>query len=133
MLGGHVDSVGCGIAELYSFYQSKEARILACFSDKRHPRFPDVPTLIEQGYNHQYYVWRPVVAPKGLPKDVFQTLMEGLTECYNDAEFAQGMDKRGFGRFYITGHELDAFIKADMKEQITALREIGLLKRNVDI
>ena len=133
MLGGHVDSVACGISELYSFYQSKEARILACFSNERHPRFPDVPTLIEQGYQHEYYVWRPIVAPKGLPKDRFQILMEGLTQCYNDPEFKQAMDKRGFGRFYLTGRELDDFIQADMKEQIVALREIGLLKRKVDM
>jgi tripartite-type tricarboxylate transporter receptor subunit TctC len=133
MLGGHVDSVACGISELYSFYQSKEARILASFSSERHPKFPDVPTLLEQDYDHQYYVWRPVVAPKGLPEDRYDILMEGLTKCYNDPEFIKLMEQRGFGRYYLKGEELEAFIKADMREQIVALREIGLLKRKVDI
>lgn len=129
MLGGHVASLACEPPEIYSFYKTREARILAAFSSERHPRYPDVPTLIEQGYQHEYYVWRPIVAPKGLPKDRFQFLLEGFRKCYHDPEFIKLMDERGFDRFYLEGKELEAFIKADMKEQIVALREIGLLKR----
>lgn len=131
MLGGHVSAVTCGIAELYSFYKTGEVRILASFSSERHPRFPDVPTLIEQGYQHQYYVWRPLCAPKGLPKDRFQFLQEAFKKCYEDPEFIELMDKRGFGRFFLVGKDFDDFIKADMKEQVVALKEIGLLKRDI--
>ncbi|MBW2149358.1 MAG: tripartite tricarboxylate transporter substrate binding protein [Deltaproteobacteria bacterium] len=131
MLGGHVSSVSCGISELYSFYKSKEVRILASCSAERHPRFPDVPTLIEQGYQHQAYVIRFLSAPKGVPKDRFQILQEGFKKCYNDPDFIKLMDKRGFGRFLLMGKEFDDFIEADMKEQVMALKEIGMLKRKI--
>jgi len=55
LLGGHVDVITCS---------------MAIMSDERDPRFPDIPTLKEQGINWSSGTWRGVAVPKGTPDDV---------------------------------------------------------------
>ncbi len=59
-------------------------RVLAIYSEKRSPLYPDVPTLRELGYQVGNHDTKYVVAgPKGLPKDVVQTLyQDGSTAGY---------------------------------------------------
>src|SRR5450755_5001512 len=51
LLGGHVPASVNPISESLSFAKSGKVRILAVSGSRRSPFLPDVPTMIEQGFN----------------------------------------------------------------------------------
>lgn len=64
-------------------------RILGQMSDKRSPLLPDVPTFKEQGFDFELASLRGLAAPKGLPADVRQKLVEAIKKVYDDPEFKE--------------------------------------------
>ena len=64
-------------------------RILGQMSAKRSPLLPDVPTFKEQGFDFELASLRGLAAPKGLPSDVRQKLVEAIKKTYDDPEFKE--------------------------------------------
>ena len=68
LLGGHVDLVCMNVSGAYRIRES--LRVLAVASEKKHPLFPDVPTLKEKGYDVVQGVERGFIALKGTPENL---------------------------------------------------------------
>ena len=51
-----------------------KVRALATLAGARHPRFPDVPTLKELGYDIEYYYWVGLFAPRSVPGPILKKL-----------------------------------------------------------
>ena len=79
LLGGHVDC-SSQTSALKPFVMAGRARLLATYGEKRNPSFPDVPTLIEQGYNVVALSYYFIIGPKGLPKDRVKILHDAFYE-----------------------------------------------------
>ena len=70
LLGGHVDLMVIEPEEAGEHIRAGNMRVLAQVSEKRLPRFPDVPTLKEAGFDVPVVPQvRGVVAPPGIPKE----------------------------------------------------------------
>jgi len=75
VIAGNIDSQIDGIAAAQVLHKEKKTRIIGLFNDTRWPSMPDVPTLAEQGYpNAIAYSWFAIVAPKGTPAEVVESL-----------------------------------------------------------
>ncbi|KQT02773.1 hypothetical protein ASG50_18690 [Rhizobium sp. Leaf386] len=62
-------------------------KIIGPAGSKRHPSYPDLPTLAELGYPAAAYdPWFGVVAPAGVPADVLGKLNTELKAVYTDPE-----------------------------------------------
>ena len=97
LLGGHVDVITCSLPESASQVESGQFKALAIMADKRDPRFPNVPTLKELGIDWSAGTWRGIVAPKGIPKEVINTLYKGCLKIASSKAFKDFMNKNGFG------------------------------------
>ena len=54
-------------------------RPLAIAGSKRHPELPNIPTLIEEGFDTGLEgVWMGIVAPKGTPRPIVEKLADGF-------------------------------------------------------
>jgi putative tricarboxylic transport membrane protein len=70
LLGGHVDLMVIEPEEAGEHIRAGNMRVLAQVSQRRLPRFPDVPTLKEAGFDVPVVPQvRGVVAPPGIPKE----------------------------------------------------------------
>ncbi len=88
ILGGHVDLVTTNPTPLLGALRAGTMRILAIFNEKRSPVYPDVPTLRELGYVVGKHDTKYAIAgPKGLPKDVVQTLYQACTKAMKSDSF----------------------------------------------
>lgn len=87
LLGGHTMAGSPTMSYVYAPYEEGKIIILGIMAEKRHPDFPDVPTFIEKGYNLTMSSVRGIVAPKGLPEDVLNTLREAFVNASNNPEF----------------------------------------------
>lgn len=83
--GGHVDTY-TGTPEMIPLVKSGNLRLIASASVDRWPEFPDVPTLIEQGYEtatRQPIIW---AGPAGLPGPIRERLEAALLAAARDPE-----------------------------------------------
>lgn len=86
LLGGHV-TCSAQSTVFKPHVDSGRLRLLASFMEKRIAGYPDVPTLIELGYNIEAPGLFCIVGPKGISKDRIQVLHD---------IFYKGMETQGF-------------------------------------
>jgi tripartite-type tricarboxylate transporter receptor subunit TctC len=83
--GGHVDSY-TGTSEMIQLVKGGNLRMLSSASVDRWPEFPEVPTLIEEGYEtatRQLIIW---AGPAGLPVAIRDRLEAALLAAARDPE-----------------------------------------------
>jgi len=74
-VAGHTTMAFTSLAVAAPHIQEGTLRALVVTSDKRSPRFPDVPTMSESGFPDQSSAFmQAVVAPAGTPKSVIEQL-----------------------------------------------------------
>jgi tripartite-type tricarboxylate transporter receptor subunit TctC len=104
------------------------ARLLATWSDKRVPAFPDVPTFKELGIDAQFYDWYAVFAPAQTPRAVLEVLRRALRQATQAPEFRAAMDKDNEDADYLDGDALKAWYAREQKWRIDAVRAIGKIE-----
>ena len=100
-------------------------RPLASFGAKRHRGFPDVPTLKEQGYDIEFYVWAGAFAPAGTPAPVLATLRDAIRKSVASPEFSGAMEKMKTPVTYLDGPEFQKFLDRDAAMLRKAVQAIG--------
>jgi tripartite-type tricarboxylate transporter receptor subunit TctC len=92
--GGHVDFIPNPYGLVKSLIESGDFRPLAVTSENRNPKFTDIPTAKEQGYD--VVLTKPYffAFPKGTPKEIvdkFSKAVENVAK--NNAEYAKDIEK----------------------------------------
>jgi len=103
LLGGHIDFTTASPPEVAAQVEAGQLKILAVSGSERHPNFPDVPTMAEQGYDVQTPVWRGVQAPKGTPQEIIDILHDAFKKSFESEAFKKTMNNVGLGMVYRNG------------------------------
>lgn len=118
-MGGHVEAVVLGGAELRSALESGRLNALATTYAERSENLPDVPTFQESGYDLTLTVWRGIVGPEGLPEEVKEEWVAAIQQIVEDGSYEETANNLGTELAPLYGDELDAFIE----ESATIMRE----------
>ncbi len=105
--------------------RSGKFRLLASWGGKRIATLPELPTLLEQGYSAEFYIWAAMFGPKGLPGDVAERLRSVSRQVANDAEFRRAMGGMNTPIDYRDGAEFQSFLEADSKRLGDVVRRMG--------
>lgn len=129
LLGGHIDIASANLAEVQPQVEAKKVRILASGSDKKLTKYPNIPTLKDQGINMSYTQTRMVAAPPGMPAGS-REYMEGLFKKMTDApgwkKYVVDNDQE---EAFLVGAELDKFVADFNKQIITLVTDLGLVEK----
>lgn len=117
VMGGHIDAVVLGGAELRSSMSSGRVRALATSYPERSDALPDVATFQEQGVNFTTSVFRGIAAPAGIPEEVNERLVEAIEQAVQDEQFLRSASNLGTDVETAYGEELEAFIQ-DLAERM---------------
>lgn len=130
LLGKHIDAGVFSMSEVIGHSQpGGKIRNLAIFSAKRFPKLPDVPTLLELGIRGiPEGPWQGVGAPKGLPEDVKNILVEAIGKAVNEPYWKDFLDKFGYSEGFLPGKEFEEFFKSDLQMLDKLMRSIGMIK-----
>ncbi|MDR5860540.1 tripartite tricarboxylate transporter substrate binding protein [Halomonas eurihalina] len=109
-MGGHVDAVVLGGAELRSALESGRLEALATTYAERGDSLPDVPTFKESGYDLVLSVWRGIAAPKGLPQEVKDEWVAAVQQIVDDGSYEETANNLGTKLSPLFGDKLEAFI-----------------------
>jgi tripartite-type tricarboxylate transporter receptor subunit TctC len=105
--------------------KSGKFRLLGSWGGKRIPNLPDVPTMKEQGYDAEFYIWAAVFAPHGIPQDVATKLRQASRQVAQDPEFKKVMENVNTPIDYRDGAEFQAFLDQDSARLEKVIRKMG--------
>jgi tripartite-type tricarboxylate transporter receptor subunit TctC len=116
VLGGHIDTTwsGSGWTEQV---RAGAVRPLATMAADRMKDYPDVPTLLELGYNFSFVDTFMLSAPKGVPADVVAKLEAAIQKAIMDPEVQKTLkDKIGLQTKYRNPKDTTAFLHQQYKD-----------------
>jgi len=114
---GEVQVVFASPPPLMPHYKSGRVRALAFSGDKRHPSFPEIPTMAEAGvpqYHHDGG-WFGLFAPAGTPMEVQEKLAAEVRKAMQDPGVQDRIAKTGSIPAAGTPAEFKKFIQAELK------------------
>lgn len=102
-------------------------RCIATAGDKRSAVAPELPTLIESGVpNFRYYGWNGVVAPRGVPQTVINTLNQRMKDQLATPEIRQAYLTQGEEPAYSTVEDFRKLIADDYVQMGRMVKLAGI-------
>jgi tripartite-type tricarboxylate transporter receptor subunit TctC len=123
-----IDMSTCSLPEAATLIEAGKIKTLAIMSDKRDPKYPDVPTLKELGSDWTCAAWRGIAAPKGTPKDIVAVLEAAIAKVHKSPEFLKFMKNRGYGVRWMGSSEFAGFLASADKNNGDVMKAAGLIK-----
>jgi tripartite-type tricarboxylate transporter receptor subunit TctC len=115
LIGGQTQAMFPGLAAAVPHIRSGRVRPLAVTGLKRHPQFPDVPTLDESGFKgFDAQQWYGVVGPAGIAAAIVRQLNESLAVVLRAPELREKLSVEAIEPQVMTPEQFGAFIKTDI-------------------
>ena len=114
LTGNHIDLLFPDPGSAKPFVEGKQIMALAVTSEKRHPSYPDVPTVEQAGGpKTNGTVFYATFAPAGTPEAILQKLRTEIGEVLKDPKYIERIGQMGFQPSYLAGN---AFKEVVVKE-----------------
>lgn len=128
VMGGDIDVVTVGGAEVASQVLGGKLKSLGILGADRLKPLPNVPTFREMGYDIEVYTHRGLVGPKGIPQDVMDTIYQGFSKAMQEKEFIESMENLGLGIHALDSRGYKEFIEKQSVAILKSLKTIGLIE-----
>lgn len=118
-LGGHIEGVTLALGVVSSHMRSGALRAVVISS--RFPEFPDVPTLVDQGYSQNIFgLWLGFFAPAGVPAEVTAVLVPAIEKVVKDPGVGARLLPRGMVQEYASPE----LLSNEMREEFRLIEEL---------
>jgi tripartite-type tricarboxylate transporter receptor subunit TctC len=128
LLGGTVDAVASGPSTLIQQVKSGKLRVLASWGDRRLASLPDVPTMVELGFDAVFFQWSGLFVPAGTPEPVVARLRDAARVAANDPKFIAAMATVDTPVQYMDAPEFQRFWDGDARKLGDVVRRVGKLE-----
>jgi tripartite-type tricarboxylate transporter receptor subunit TctC len=125
LLGGQLDALADSSSWAPHVLAGK-LRLLATWGAKRTRDFPDVPTLVEQGFDVVVDAPNGVGAPRGLDAAIEKRLREGFKVAVDSPEFVAACMKIDAPVMYLDGPEYARYVAATYKRDSVLIERLKL-------
>lgn len=95
LLGGHLDFAIGSAGEWAPLYKAGSFNLVAMCAEQRDPRFPNVPTFRESGYDVVMSTIHWVGAPTGTPDPIINFLADAFRKAAAEKAFKDGAENLG--------------------------------------
>ncbi len=127
LLGGHVEALSD--ASWAPYVEAGKFRLLATFGKERSPRYPQVPTVRELGYD----MVRPgpiqIFGPKGIPNPIVAKLHDAFKKSLEDPAVQAAFNKFNMPTLYLNAADCKKAVQQDLEIYGRLVQRLGL--RNV--
>jgi tripartite-type tricarboxylate transporter receptor subunit TctC len=128
VMGGHVMATS-DTSAWGQFVEAGKLRLLVTFSEKRMPKFPDVPTLKEIGvdFSAPSAAWGLAV-PKNTPVAVVRKLHDAFKQAMEMPGFANALAQYYMKPSYMSSAQYQQFAVESVKREKKLLDDIGFVR-----
>ena len=126
LLGGRLDFVTMVVASAGTLVRSGELRLLGVFSEARHPEFPQVPTIREQGIDAVQPSYAALFAPRGTPEPVLARLEEACRHALETEAFKRAAQHLGVAIVFRNRTQLRDLLAEEYASFGRDLRALGV-------
>ncbi|MCY1511359.1 hypothetical protein D9M68_457750 [compost metagenome] len=125
LMGGHIMSVA-DASSWVPYVTSGKMRLLVVWTEKRVPRFPDVPTLRDVGIDMvQTSPWG-LAAPKGTPPEAIRRLHDGFKEAMAQKPFQDALANYDMEQQYMDGTAYRQFARESIDKENRILASLNV-------
>jgi tripartite-type tricarboxylate transporter receptor subunit TctC len=129
LVSGTVQVFFGNISDVMELVQSGKGRMLALSTEKRVPRFSDIPTVSETVPGFVMTGWIGYFAPAGTPRPIIDRMSKALVAICREPEVVETMANLGIDAIGNTPEEFAAAIQADLPVVRSAVEAAGLLRK----
>ncbi len=105
-----------------------KVRMLAVAMEKRHPKFPDVPTFKELGFNLVSGAYRGIAVPKSTPEALRVKISDMIGTINANPDFRKRMENDGMAMLDVGYKDMGAFMAEKTIEYTAAAKAAGIIK-----
>lgn len=127
LLAGRLDFAAIVVASGVPMARSGQTRLIAVFSEGRHPAFPDVPTAREQGIDALQPSYAGLFAPRGTPGHVLDRLEQACRRAMETEGFRRMAENWGVVASFRGRAALQALLAQEYEAAGRAFRELGVV------
>ncbi len=129
VLGGHVDGVIQGTVETLPHLKAGKLKLILVLDDKRWPDVPNVPCILEKGYDFYAWNYTAILGPKGLPELIRQKLEDGFKKAMSDPLFLDAVSKFKIDAKFISGREYSKLWRSEYAKTGDLVKALGLKEK----
>jgi len=126
LLGGRLDFSSAVVASASGLIGSGRLRLIAVFSRRRHPDYPDVPTAREQGFDAEQFSQVGIYAPRGTPEPVLDRLEEVCRTGLDDPAFRRVAASSRVVVNFVPRADFARMVQDEFANYARILRELGV-------
>jgi tripartite-type tricarboxylate transporter receptor subunit TctC len=126
VLAGRLDFAAIVVASGVPMARAGQTRLIAVFSEGRHPAFPDVPTAREQGVEALQPSYAALFATRGLPEAVMARLEAACERAMRTEGFARVAANWGVVPQFAGRADLARRLAGEYEATGKVLRELGV-------
>jgi len=117
VIGGQVDMMFDATTTMLGLIKSGKVTGIATTGKARSAVLPDLPTMADAGVpDYEAVIWLGIVAPKGTPAAIVDTLNTLITTIDQKPEVRAAWEKQGAEPVIMNPEQFAAFIAADIKK-----------------
>lgn len=126
VLAGRLDFAAIVVASGVPMARAGQTRLIAVFSEGRHPAFPDVPTAREQGIDALQPSYAALFAPRNTPPALLDRLQQACERAMQTETFRRVAENWGVVPQFGTRELLAARLASEYEATGRVLRELGV-------
>jgi tripartite-type tricarboxylate transporter receptor subunit TctC len=125
-LAGRLDFSAAIVSSVAELVRAGRMRMLAVFSESRHPDFPDVPTAREQGIDALQFSQVGIYAPRGTPGPVLDRLEAACRGALDEPAVRRVLASSASPARFVPRAALSRMIHEEYASYGRILRELGV-------
>lgn len=126
VLAGRLDFAAIVVASGVPMARAGQMRLLASFSNRRHPDFPEVPTAREQGIDAEQFSYAGLFTVRGTPEPVLDRLEAACRSAMQGEVFARAAAHWGVVPQFQDRRAFAARLAAEYAAHGAVLRALGV-------
>ena len=127
VIAGQVEMLFDQMATAVPHVKSGRVRALAVTTAKRSAAMPEVPTIAESGFpGFDATAWFGIVGPRGMPKDVVDTINASVRKVLARAEVKKQLGEQGLELTPSSPEEFRITLKSEMTKWASVIKEAGI-------
>lgn len=125
LLGGDIDAMVTEVGEVKSQLDAGTVRVLAVATEQRLSGLPDVPTLLEKGWDVVVPKFRGLVVKKGTPHEIVDYLIYKSLRVIQTPTFRNYLTQNLMEPFFLVGQGFKEEIRRQVGKFGPILEELG--------